>query len=440
MSAVNQNLTDTHAELEFFCIFDRPKWHWNTVVVSLGSEHAPPPTGSNALGSGQAVGGTAGEILHLVRSGRASTRGELAAMTGLARSTIAQRVDALLAHRILVPGGDSASTGGRRPTMLAFNRDAGVVLAGDLGATHSRVAVTDLAGEVLAQDVHDIAVAEGPEVVLTWLEETFDRLLLEIGRASEDVRGVGVGLPGPVEFAAGRPVSPPIMPGWNLYPVGERLGERFSAPALVDNDVNIMALGEYWSNWRDEEFLLFVKIGSGIGSGIVTHGRVHRGADGAAGDIGHIHLPDHDDVICRCGNLGCLEAIAGGAALATRLRDLGVDASTGRDVVAQVLHGQHDAVRLIRQAGHAIGGVLATCVNMLNPAVIVIGGDLAGAGEPLLAGIREVVYRRSLPLATGSLRIVPSELGDVAGITGAAVMVIETILSPAAIDALISAV
>ena len=210
--------------------------------------------------------------------------------------------------------------------MLAFNRDAGVVLAGDLGATHSRVAVTDLAGEVMAQDVHDIAVAEGPDVVLTWLEQTFDRLLLEIGRASEDVRGVGVGLPGPVEFAAGRPVSPPIMPGWNLYPVGERLGERFSAPALVDNDVNIMALGEYWSNWRDEEFLLFVKIGSGIGSGIVTHGRVHRGADGAAGDIGHIHLPDHDDVICRCGNLGCLEAIAGGAALATQLRDLGVDA------------------------------------------------------------------------------------------------------------------
>jgi predicted NBD/HSP70 family sugar kinase len=378
--------------------------------------------------------------LDLVRSGQASTRGELAAMTGLARSTIAQRVDALLTHRLLIPGGDSASTGGRRPTRLAFNRDAGVVLAGDVGATHSRVAVTDLAGEVLAQDVHDIAVAEGPDIVLAWLEQTFDRLLLEIGRAVEDVRGIGVGLPGPVEFAAGRPVSPPIMPGWNLYPVGERLGDRFSAPALVDNDVNIMGLGEYWSNWRDEEVLLFVKVGTGIGSGIVTHGRVHRGADGAAGDIGHIHVPDYDDVVCRCGNLGCLEAIAGGAALATRLRDMGLDTRTGRDVVAQVLHGQHDAVRLIRQAGLTIGGVLATCVNMLNPAVIVIGGDMAGAGEPLLAGIREVVYRRSLPLATGSLRIAPSELGDEAGITGAAVMVIETILAPAAVDALVSAV
>jgi len=401
------------------------------VTVRAAPESLPPLPGSNTTASS----GSAGAILDLVRTGRASTRGELAAMTGLARSTIAQRVDALLSHRLLVPGGDSASTGGRRPTMLAFNGDAGVVLAGDLGATHSRVAVTDLAGRVLAQEVRDIAVAKGPETVLSWLEQTFDRLLLEIGSAGDDVRGIGVGLPGPVEFATGRPVSPPIMPGWNLYPVGQRLSERFSAPALVDNDVNIMSLGEYWSNWRAEDFLLFVKVGTGIGSGIVTHGHVHRGADGAAGDIGHIHVPDHDDVVCRCGNLGCLEAIAGGAALAASLRQLGLDTATGRDVVAQVLHGQHDAVRLIRQAGHAIGGVLATCVNMLNPAVVVIGGDMAAAGEPLLAGIREVVYRRSLPLATGGLRIVPSELGDESGITGAAVMVIETILAPAAVDA-----
>ena len=258
---------------------------------------------------------------------------------------------------------------------------------------------------------------------------------MTIGRAEDEVRGVGVGLPGPVEFATGRAVSPPIMPGWNLYPVGQRLSERFGAPALVDNDVNIMALGEYWTNWRDEDFLLFVKVGTGIGSGIVASGHVHRGADGAAGDIGHIHVPDHDDVVCRCGNVGCLEAIAGGGALATRLRDLGIPAETGRDVVEQVLGGQQEAVRLIRQAGHAIGDVLATCVNMLNPAVIVIGGDVARAGEPLLAGIREVVYRRSLPLATARLRIAPSELGDEAGITGAAVMVLETILTPAAIDA-----
>ena len=392
---------------------------------------------SNAPGAGppSASTGTAGAILDLVRNGHATTRGDLAAITGLARSTIAQRIDALLASRLLVPAGDSASTGGRPPAMLAFNRDAGVVLAGDLGATHSRVAVTDLAGRVLAQHRRDIAIAEGPETVLSWLEAAFDGLLREVGRGPADVRGIGVGLPGPVEFATGRPVNPPIMPGWNLYPVGERLAQRFGVPALVDNDVNIMAVGEHWANWRDQSFLMFVKIGTGIGSGFVADGHVHRGADGAAGDIGHIHVPDHDDVVCRCGNVGCLEAIAGGNAMASRLRDLGFETRTSRDVVDRVLAGQLEAVRLVRQAGHAIGGVLAACVNMLNPAVIVIGGDVAQAGEPLLAGIREVVYRRSLPLATGRLRIAGSELGDEAGITGAAVMALETILAPAAIDA-----
>ena len=225
------------------------------------------------------------------------------------------------------------------------------------------------------------------------------------------------------------------MPGWNHYPVSERLSQHFGVPALVDNDVNIMAVGEHWVNWRDEAFLLFVKIGTGIGSGIVAGGHVHRGADGAAGDIGHIHVRDHDDVVCRCGNVGCLEAVAGGRALANRLHELGLPTRSSRDVVHQVLAGQHDAVRLVRQAGLEIGGVLAACVNILNPAVIVIGGDIAAAGEPLLAGIREVVYRRSLPLATGRLRIVPAGLGDSAGIVGAAVMVLEAILAPAAIDA-----
>jgi predicted NBD/HSP70 family sugar kinase len=348
-------------------------------------------------------------------------------------------VDALLAMQLLVARGDSQSTGGRPPTMLAFNHEAGVVLAGDLGATHSRVAVTDLGGTVLAQTRRDIAIAEGPETVLSWLESAFDRLLDEVGRSADAVRGVGVGLPGPVEFATGQPVNPPIMPGWDRYPVGSRLAERYGVPALVDNDVNIMAVGEHWSNWRDEAFLLFVKIGTGIGSGIVAGGHVHRGADGAAGDIGHIHVPDHDDIVCRCGNRGCLEAFAGGGAMALRLREQGLPTQTSRDVVDQVRAGRPEAVQLIREAGRTVGGVLATCVNMLNPAVIVIGGDVARADEPLMAGIREVVYRRSLPLATGRLRIVRSQLDDGAGVIGAAVMVLEEVLAPAAVDAALSA-
>lgn len=387
----------------------------------------------------QSAGAGAGTILELVRSGRAATRADLAALTGLARSTVAQRVDALLAHRLLVPGGDSPSTGGRPPTLLAFNHDAGVVLSGDLGASHSRVAVTDLGGQVLAQTRREIAIAEGPDTVLDWLETSFDRLLADIGRRPTAVRGVGVGLPGPVEFSSGQPVNPPIMPGWDRYPVGRRLADRYGVPALVDNDVNIMAIGEHWSTWRDEAFLLFVKMGTGIGSGIVAGGHVHRGADGAAGDIGHVHVPDHDDLVCRCGNRGCLEAFAGGGAMAARLRAGGLDTHTSLDVVREVRAGRPEAVQLIREAGRTVGGVLATCVNMLNPAVIVIGGDLARADEPLMAGVREVVYRRSLPLATGRLRIVPSKLDDGAGVIGAAVMVLEEILAPAAVDAALSA-
>ena len=392
-----------------------------------------PPSPAPVAGAG------AGAILDLVRNGRADTRAELAALTGLARSTVAQRVDTLLAGKLLVPRGDGRSTGGRPPTRLAFNRDAGLVLCGDLGATHSRVAVTDLAGEVLAQTRHDIAIAEGPEPVLDWLESAFDGLVAEVGRGLGSVRGVGVGLPGPVEFATGRPVNPPIMPGWDRYPVGQRLAERYGVPALVDNDVNIMAVGEHWSTWRDQAFLLFVKMGTGIGSGIVAGGHVHRGADGAAGDIGHIHVPDHGDIVCRCGNRGCLEAFAGGRALATRLREHGVDTHTSLDVVERVRAGDPAATQLVREAGRAVGGVLAACVNMLNPAVVVIGGDMARADEPLLAGVREVVYRRSLPLATGHLRIVRSALDDAAGVLGAAVMVIEEILAPAAVDAALSA-
>jgi predicted NBD/HSP70 family sugar kinase len=383
---------------------------------------------------GPRAGTGAGALLHLIRDGRASTRAELVALTGLARSTVAQRMDALIAQRLVVPAGSSASTGGRPPTTFAFNRSAGVVLAADLGATHSRVAITDMAGAVLDEAREDVAIADGPRPVLAWLERTFDALLEESGSAREDVRGVGVGVPGPVEFITGTPVAPPIMPGWDGYGVGAHLRAVYDAPVLVDNDVNIMALGEHWSHWRGTPHLLFVKVGTGIGCGVVTDGRIHRGAQGAAGDIGHIHVPDHDDVLCRCGNLGCLEAIAGGGAMAAQLRAAGIEAENSRDVVRHVREGRPEAMRLVRQAGRELGGVLASAVNLFNPGVIVVGGDIADADEHLLAGVREVVYRRSTALATRSIRIARSTLDDRAGVIGAAVMVIEAVLAPEAVD------
>lgn len=376
----------------------------------------------------------AGALLHLIRDGVAVTRADLARVTGLARSTVAQRVDALLEQGLVYEAGGSASTGGRPPTMLAFNREAGVVLVADLGATHARAAVSDLIGTPLAERASDLDIALGPEQVLAWVAEQFTELLEEVGRSRDDVRGIGVGVPGPVEFASGRPVSPPIMPGWDDFPVPEWFADRYAAPVLVDNDVNIMARGEHWTHWRETEHLLLIKVGTGIGCGIVADGHIHRGARGAAGDIGHIQATSREDVVCRCGNIGCLEALAGGQALARRLAAEGEDASHSRDVVRLVRDGHSGAIRMVRDAGRTLGEVLAGTVNFFNPAVIVIGGDIAEAHAQLLAGVREGIFSRSLPLATRDLRIVPSRLGDRAGVTGAAIMAIEHVLSPAAID------
>jgi predicted NBD/HSP70 family sugar kinase len=378
----------------------------------------------------------AGAVLRLIRHGTATTRGDLVETTGLARSTISHRVDALLAQHLLVAEGDAASTGGRPAQVLSFNREAGYVLAADLGATHARIAVTDLAGEILADEAHDIAIADGPEAVLGWLEAGFERLA-KIGGGA--LLGIGVGLPGPVEFATGVPIAPPIMPGWDGYPVAARLREKFGAPALVDNDANLMALGERTRAWPDTEHLMFVKVGTGIGAGLISHGRPLRGAQGAAGDIGHIHVRDHDDVLCRCGNRGCLEAVAGGGALATALTAQGLPADSVRDVVRLFREGHPEVTAAIRAAGRQLGEVLAASVNAFNPAVIVIGGDLAEADEPLLAGVREVVYQRAVPLGTRSLRIVPATLGDTAGVIGAATMAIEHALEPDSVDRMLAA-
>ena len=377
---------------------------------------------------------TPGDLLSLIRGGVAVTRADLARHTGLSRSTVAQRVDALIAAGLLVEAGGSASTGGRPPTVLAFNHEAGVVLVADLGATHSRMAVSDLAGTPLAEATQDLDIGLGPSEVLSRVATSFDALLAEAGRYYTEVRGIGIGVPGPVEFASGRPVNPPIMPGWDGFDIPGWFADRHAAPVLVDNDVNIMARGEHWVHWRSTSHLLLVKVGTGIGCGIVAEGDIHRGARGAAGDIGHIRATSSEDVICRCGNIGCLEAIAGGQALADRLAEAGRDAANSRDVVRLVRDGDATAIRMVRDAGRTLGEVLAGTVNFFNPAVIVIGGDIAEAHAQLLAGVREGIFSRSLPLATRDLRIVPSRLGDRAGITGAAITAIEHVLSPAAVD------
>jgi predicted NBD/HSP70 family sugar kinase len=382
--------------------------------------------------SGNAPG--PGEILQLVRGGAGLTRAELMARTGLSRPTMAQRLDQLLAHRFIYDAGGTASTGGRPPSSFSFNPDAGLVLSAGIGATHCRIGVTNLAGAVLAEHASDIDITEGPERTLPWIEEQFRELVHETGRDAGEVLAVGVGLPAPVEHATGKPVNPPIMPGWDGYPVAQRLAEAFPVPVLVDNDTNSMAWGEHWMHYRDIGHLLFIKVGYGIGCGIVADGHIQRGADGAAGDIGHLPIPAAEGIRCKCGNLGCLETVASGRAMADRL-----DVKDSRAVVALARGGAPEAMDLVRQSGRHIGEALVSAVNLLNPRVIVVGGDVAHADHLLLAGIREVLYQRSLPLATRHLRIVRSQLDDRAGLIGASIMAIEHVLAPDVIDRVLRA-
>ncbi|MGP9837359.1 ROK family protein [Arthrobacter sp. 179] len=377
----------------------------------------------------------AGEFLQLLRDGRPRTRAELAQVTGMARSTVASRVDTLLQLGYVAPVGDSTSTGGRPPSLFALNPDARVVIGADLGASHARAVLANLAGEVKAEFWEMLPIADGPEAVVGWLAQTIGRLLSEAGCTTNELAAIGVGLPGPVEFQTGRPVSPPIMPGWDGYDLPARLHQDYDVPVLVDNDVNIMALGEHKANLPTDQDILFVKVATGIGAGIIAGGNLERGAQGTAGDLGHVRVPGGPETLCTCGNVGCLEAVASGPAIALKLGLTGEPGQNIPSLVAQqVRDGDAAAIAAVRQAGRDLGSVLATCVSLLNPSVIVVGGSLAQVGEHLLAGIREVVYQRSLPLATKHLRIIASSSGSHAGVLGAVALATEFALSPKAIE------
>jgi predicted NBD/HSP70 family sugar kinase len=378
------------------------------------------------------------QLFQLLRDGVPRTRAELAKSTGLARSTVAARVEHLMRMGLITPVADAVSTGGRPPSQFALNPAAKVVFAADIGASHATIAITDLTGAVLARQVEPLDVASGPEPVLTWLVSAVNSLLEGAGRSIRDLAAIGIGLPGPVEHSTGQPVNPPIMPGWDRFDVPGWIQEHIAVPVLVDNDVNVMALGERSVAWPGVEHLMFVKIATGIGTGIISDGRLQRGAQGIAGDIGHVQVARGADVPCQCGNRGCLEALASGPAIARSLREQGLDAHTGSDVVELVKRGQIDAIQAVRQAGRDIGEVLTTCVSLMYPSVIAIGGSMARVGEHLIAGVREVVYTRSMPLATERLAIVQSTAAQDAGVFGASLLAIEHALSPEILDSLVA--
>jgi glucokinase-like ROK family protein len=384
-------------------------------------------------------------VLDYVRRHGSSTRPRLVRATGLSRAVVTQRVAELLDYGLVAEGELGPSTGGRAPRTIRFRADAGHLLVADLGATSIDVGVADLNGSILAHYEEPSDISAGPDLILGRVQELFERCLAGPEELPGQLWGIGIGIPGPVEFESGRPIAPPIMPGWDRYSVRDRFASH-GVPVWVDNDVNIMALGEGRAGLgRGRDNLVFVKIGTGIGAGIIVRGQIHRGAQGCAGDIGHIQVPDTDrEALCRCGHVNCLEALAGGGALG---RDAEAAAREGRspllaqkleekgflearDVANAATHGDPASVELVTSAGRLVGRTLAGIVNFFNPSLIVIGGGVAGAGDVLLASIREGVYRRSLPLATRDLAVQRSTLAGHAGVIGAAAMVTDEIFAP----------
>ena len=381
-------------------------------------------------------------VLELVRRGQAHSRSELIERTGLSRSVVTQRVNELLARGFLVEAA-APSTGGRPPKQLEFRADGAHVLVADIGATSIEVAVADATGKILAHLGERADVGDGPEVIHARVEALFERLL-ETQEAPGELWGMGIGVPGPVEFRTGHPISPPIMPGWEGYPVRERFADQHNVPVWVDNDVNIMTLGEWRSGLANgHNDFMFVKVGTGIGCGFVSNGRIHRGAQGSAGDIGHVQVASEERQICRCGKIDCLESHAGGAALAregTRLAENGESerlatvlrergSITAREVIRAARVGDPASARLLDQSARLVGQTLASLANFFNPSLIVVGGGVARAGDAYLATIRQVIYARSTALATRELLVQLSRLGNRAGVIGGASMVLDELFS-----------
>ncbi len=381
--------------------------------------------------------GSAGHVLDLIRRSGGLTRAEILEVTGLARSTVTGRLATLESAGHITTRVVEAAGRGRPASRSIFRHESGALLLADAGATGVRTALTDLAGTVLGESTVALDITIGPEAWLTRLAELFAGLLADAGCDSAFVRGVGLSLPGPVDFASGTVVQPPIMTGWDGYPIRQWFARLFECPVVVDKDANVLATGEYATAHPDASSMLMLKIATGIGSGIIANGSLYRGEDGAAGDIGHIQLGSRDGrapLPCRCGNEGCVEAYASGWALVRDLRAAGHDVDGVRDLVRLVQAGDPTVTAMTREAGRTIGIAIADAVSLLNPAVVVVGGDLGDAAANLVAGIRETVYARCLPLATRRLEITSTTLGRSAGLIGLAKTVTDHLYAPARID------
>lgn len=380
-------------------------------------------------------------ILNMIRfTPGGISRAELARQMDLTRSAISTIIDDL-AHVGLVHEMDNGpATGGRRPILLEINPRHGYVVGIDMGASHLGIVVADFSAHVLEEREYPLAVEAGPEKCLAKVDAQLRELLSHLNLSMEDVMAVGLGVPGPVVADAGSVSAPPIMPGWDNYPIRDHLQKQWNAPVALSNDAELGALGEWaYGAGRGEQNLAYIKVGTGIGAGLLLDGQMYRGTTGSAGEIGHITIQDGGP-LCTCGNHGCLEAVAGGGAIArkageavrsgrrTQLSSIPVDHITARDVAAAARLGDLVAQQVLTEAGTYLGIAVASLVNLFNPSMVVVGGGVSQVGDLLLEPIRRAVRERSLRSAAQAVRITAAVLGRRSSSIGAVVQGIDLAL------------
>lgn len=369
-------------------------------------------------------------LARFVANGEATTRAELGRVTGLSRTTVSSGVDLLYARGVLSEEVTTvAGHRGRPSELLRLDPTYGVVLVADLGLASTRLSLYDLEQGFVASELVAIDLADGPESSVPVIVDVCVRMVAEAAETVGPLTACVVGVPGPVDARRGAVPRPPLLPGWKRYPLAERFEAGLGCTVIVEKDVGLRALGEARAVDRPESPLVYVKVAHGIEAGIVTaDGDLYRGADDAAGDLGHIRAEAAGDRTCHCGNTGCLATIASTTALVEARRELlglSADEATLGAFEDAVRAGETEAVQLLRTAAGAIGDVVAGLVNFFNPSRIVIGGTIAAVSDDVLAGVRSVVYQRSLPLATRHLEVSAPRHGHLSGAAGGLVLALE---------------
>ncbi|MFD3445151.1 ROK family protein [Microbacteriaceae bacterium 4G12] len=388
-----------------------------------------------ARNDGDFAPGSVGDVFRLIRGGVATSRSSLARVSGLAPSTISLRIDTLVRLGLVSEGGDERSRGGRRARLLEVARSAGFVAGMDVGANHVQLALADLTGALQVVESIPVAIERGPDAATEHLWSALTDLMVRNDLDPALLLGLAVGLPAPIEYPTGRVVLPSFMPSWHNADLPGLFSRYTDIPVLIENDANLLALAERSETDPDLDQLLAIKLGTRIGCGILSAGRLHRGVGGAAGEISHTSVDGEPTIACVCGTPHCLESVASGGAIAARLAARGFDVRTAADVVELGRAGNPEVVEELRRAGTRIGGVLATIVNFFNPRDVVLGGTMS-ASSPLVAAIRAELFQRCLPLVTEDLEVRAARRPSDAGVRGACQLILEEVLAPHRIDRL----